>query len=50
MKNWSDIDIIKWKGRGQIIEKYVHNPVTINGFKAQIRLYVLITSVNPLRY
>jgi tubulin polyglutamylase TTLL5 len=32
-----------------IIERYIHRPLLFNGFKFDLRLYVAITSFNPLR-
>lgn len=32
-----------------IVSRYVHNPLLINSFKFDIRLYVVVTSVDPLR-
>lgn len=32
-----------------IVQRYIHNPLTINGYKIDIRLYVGVTSLNPLR-
>ncbi|PRP80001.1 hypothetical protein PROFUN_12288 [Planoprotostelium fungivorum] len=32
-----------------VISKYVDNPYLINGFKFDMRIYVVLTSINPLR-
>jgi len=37
------------KRNGQVISKYVSKPHTINGFKYDLRLYVCVTSFDPLR-
>lgn len=33
----------------QIISRYVENPMLIDGYKFDLRIYVAITSINPLR-
>ena len=32
-----------------VISEYIHNPLLINNIKFDLRIYVLITSIDPLR-
>lgn len=32
-----------------VVQQYIHNPMTINGFKFDLRVYVGVTSYDPLR-
>jgi len=36
-------------GQPVLVQQYIANPMLINGFKFDLRVYVALTSVNPLR-
>ena len=43
------IDDIPHKEKQWVVSEYIANPLLFNGFKFDLRIYVAITSVNPLR-
>ena len=40
---------IPQKGTPHIVSEYINNPLLFDGFKFDLRVYVAITSINPLR-
>lgn len=40
---------IPQKGTPHIVSEYIYNPLLFDGFKFDLRIYVALTSINPLR-
>ena len=45
----NNISSIPLKDRQYVVSEYIANPLLYNGFKFDLRIYVAITSINPLR-
>ena len=45
----NQISEIPQKDKMYVCCEYIHNPLTFNGYKFDLRIYVALTSVNPLR-
>lgn len=43
------ISEIPQKGTPHIVSEYIYNPLLFDGFKFDLRIYVAITCINPLR-
>lgn len=44
-RKWENVD----QTEPQVAQKYMHKPFTIDGLKFDMRVYVLVTSCDPLR-
>lgn len=45
----SDLNDLPSKDEQYVVSKYISNPLLVNGYKFDLRLYVVITSIDPLR-
>jgi tubulin polyglutamylase TTLL5 len=45
----NDLGEIPHKNQPMVVSEYIDSPLLFNGFKFDLRIYVAITSINPLR-
>jgi len=45
----NDLSEIPHKDKPMVVSEYIESPLLFNGFKFDLRIYVAITSINPLR-